>query len=113
MAVKRAIPQRNPEMTKHTPGTWEEHRDEDAKRLEVRVPANAGFRVIATVERGFDDRAGAEQDANARLIVAAPELLALVKRYGRACLVCDANMSECETCCAARILVDRIEGRKK
>ena len=62
-------------MTKHTQGPW--WFDQDTG--EITCEAREGKVEIATVEIGWAPAFEAEQQANARLIAAAPELLEALK----------------------------------
>jgi len=59
--------------TKHTPGPWGVERDRDGDLI-VSQPGNDGQVIVSM--RGAD---GPEWDANARLIAAAPDLLAALR----------------------------------
>lgn len=64
--------------TNHSPGPWQlEHTDRD--RINVFVPSTFGINVLAIMECGFNEPFESQQQANARLIAAAPELLAAAK----------------------------------
>jgi hypothetical protein len=59
--------------TKHTPGPWTQYRD---SRGNVRIQGNVQGGPVAFIEE-MNNTGGTEQDhANARLIAAAPDLLA-------------------------------------
>ncbi|AVH89984.1 hypothetical protein AL480_03720 [Stenotrophomonas maltophilia] len=60
-------------MSKHTPGPWAYQEDSDAYTHIVRGPGNRFICQLAQTT-------SAEIEANARLIAAAPELLAIVAR---------------------------------
>jgi hypothetical protein len=62
--------------TQHTPGPWEtDHKDHDSPYQNIKI--NAGFKTVCTI--WIDDAPehifNSEQEANARLIAAAPDLL--------------------------------------
>jgi hypothetical protein len=60
-------------VTKHTPGPWTIER---VQGIHEKYPSVVGFRVAGAFYREYRDAV----EANARLIAAAPELLALVRR---------------------------------
>jgi len=61
--------------TNHTPGPWKYRDEQGREEVWIGVPGQAiGMKVIATVQYGFTPPANLEQQANARLIAAAPEL---------------------------------------
>lgn len=63
-------------MTEHTPGPWRTVEGDSV------VAIFAGDQPVAdTSSRRYYEQFGATELANARLIAAAPELLALLKRY--------------------------------
>lgn len=70
--------------TKHTPGPWSLHKRGPAERYEVQhgIPGN-GSPICVTF-------CGSQQEANARLIAAAPELLDALKKTRAALLCADA-----------------------
>lgn len=74
-------------MGKHTPGPWEDDKTTGPEpRITggpLRLIKSGGF-VIAFVPMWLDDE-HIEARANARLIAAAPELLALLKDWREAC----------------------------
>ena len=69
---------------KHTPGPWELydelHRDEQYV-IGIRG-TSIGTYVIASVDYGYSEPFESQQQANARLIAAAPDLLAALKELG-------------------------------
>ena len=99
------------EKVAHTPGPW-------------RVGGNYVFAqdgFVALV--GCVHRTPAEGDANARLIAAAPDLLALAKRYASECRECDgegrilvtfndreAEYDSCDACADIRAAIAKAEG---
>lgn len=67
--------------TQHTPGPWEIKlsQDDEGTLCDIGVPdkiARCGQHVCSIHGWGFDYKADKEQQANARLIAAAPDLLA-------------------------------------
>ncbi len=94
----------------HTPGPWIAH------ETETRTAIKRGRQVVAYVN------IGADQDYNAALIAAAPDLLALAHQYASECGECsgtglapDGNGGDepCpdEYCQRARAVIARAEGR--
>jgi hypothetical protein len=83
--IASATPVKEP--AKHTPGPWATDRDPD-RRFLVYCNDATGSLVARTGGNGFEyvNTSDAEQEANARLIAAAPDLLAalkaLVAKYG-------------------------------
>lgn len=67
-------------MSKHTPGPWEVSEDDPC---EVQREGTVAFvaMVLPAPELGWD--MNEEREANARLIAAAPDLLALVERLAQ------------------------------
>lgn len=59
---------------KHTPGPWfgQAGFSDD---VEITAESREGMVAICSMELGFTGRIGVEQEANARLIAAAPDLL--------------------------------------
>lgn len=64
---------------KHTPGPWTF--DKDAE--EITCEKRRGMAAIATVETGWAEPFESEQQANAHLIAAAPDLLAALREARR------------------------------
>ena len=61
---------------KHTPGPWTYRDEANREEVWIGVPGRSiGMMVIATVQYGFTPPANLEQQANARLIAAAPDML--------------------------------------
>lgn len=96
----------------HTPGPWRLKRDANREEYSVNVPPKdpgaVGYLQIASLNFGFDEPFESQQHANARLIAAAPDLLAALK----------AMMSYYDTPSApwalldpARAAIARAEGR--
>ena len=104
------------EKVAHTPGPW--RASPDSSIVGTAVLAKGGL-VIASVL--------GERDAvrsNAALIAAAPDLLALAKRYASECAQCDgdgrilvtfndreAEYDPCEACADIRAVIEKAEGR--
>lgn len=65
--------------TTHTPGPWTWGHNVDSSRAVITAPDSAEQGIIGTVNlcRGGSE---ADGEANARLVAAAPELLAVVRR---------------------------------
>lgn len=114
--------------SKHTPGPWQV----------VGTPFNEGFTVLAQPHpalRGFTkcvayvgDKATEENEANARLIAAAPDLFRELDMQVRNCPVCRGEgfavdvfdiltqeapyeKKSCGRCASARAVLSKIEGR--
>lgn len=71
-------------LVKHTPGPWfgQAGFSDD---VEITAESREGMVAICSMELGFTGRIGVEQEANARLIAAAPDLLeALEQLLGNA-----------------------------
>ena len=114
------------ERTTHTPGPWEAYRDDEREEYSIgKSLARLGTRLVATVQFGFDEPAESEQHANARLIAAAPDLLALAKQYASECSNCDGegrlfvqfegrmeDVGPCEACADIRAVIEKAEGRE-
>lgn len=67
---------------KHTPGPWEVVGDSACDDLlTIAAEGRAGKVAIAEIQIGFDEPFEAEQIANARLIAAAPALLAALVEF--------------------------------
>jgi hypothetical protein len=67
-------------MATHTPGLWRNERDPNREEFYITSASREGLVPIAAVEFGFKGTLEDEQHANARLIAAAPELLAACRR---------------------------------
>lgn len=106
----------------HTPGPWGLEATED--NLLIYFPAPIGMKVLATIGTGFDEPFESQQWANAHLMRAAPDLLALAKQYASECSGCDgegrrivtfndreAEYDPCEDCADIRAVIDKAEGR--
>jgi hypothetical protein len=73
--VLTGIERNGAEMVEHTPGPWSF--DQDWHRIPT-IFAAEGRTMVATIEKGTcgrDARPGADREANARLIAAAPDML--------------------------------------
>lgn len=67
------------EMSKHTPGPWFIS-GRMTKFIEARIPGGMIQEVAGVGPTDFDNGYGEQQEANARLISAAPDLLAAAER---------------------------------
>lgn len=72
----------------HTPGPWHIEDRTDSEGYWIAIPVPIGRKVIAEIDTGFDEPWDSQQHANARLIAAAPDLLALAKQYASECADC-------------------------
>jgi len=105
-------------MSKHTPGPWQWY-----WRVGEHLRADCG--VFHEIREGqavavcrAPQYAGQRQwEADARLIAAAPELLALAKQYASECASCGVNAAwlengkPCEECADIRAVINKAEGR--
>ncbi len=114
----------------HTPGPWavENPMEHELSIVEADKPTYE-WKFIATVPyggRNDGDFSRPTADANARLIAAAPDLLALARKYASECGQCggsgenihasgpapeDEYSRPCEDCAGIRAVIDRAEGR--
>lgn len=98
----------------HTPGPW---------RVDGDGVLTAGGWVVAMCHR-FPDNNDLARPANARLIAAAPDLLALARRYAAECGECGGSRlvlverapdeyadAPCEECTFIWEVIDQAEGR--
>jgi hypothetical protein len=81
------------------------------------------MKVIATVQYGFTPPANLEQQANARLIAAAPDLLAFAKKIAGECAECGGDgqmfwypdgvrsLKACTECVDVRAVIAKAEGQ--
>ena len=70
----------------HTPGPWiEDKYQEDVIEITTEARRRKSQVEIAAVVVGFDGKIGKEQPANAKLLLAAPDLLAALKGMLRVC----------------------------
>jgi hypothetical protein len=88
-------------MTAHSPGPWRWtggalRAPDSSPVLDINLPAEAAHFVV--------------RDADARLIAAAPELLAALRERVDACTDCVSVELRCPECQADRALIRRIEG---
>jgi hypothetical protein len=71
----------------HSQGPWLLKRDVNREQYSIRLqpsePGAVGYREVCTIQFGYTEPAESEQHANARLIAAAPDLLAAAKRLRR------------------------------
>lgn len=104
---------------KHTPGPWLVHdrstvhmQDQDIARVGVRldVVTHLATEIFGLVARCGGSGAPGEADANARLIAAAPDLLAAAQSLINGRTDCnDRNCGEC-THCRARAAIAKATG---
>ena len=97
-------------MSTHTPGPWELH-FHDASQVGYIDAGTVQFCVRRTSPDGFQ-----QMRANARLIAAAPELLALAHQYAEECGECAGTRvcpddEPCTECADIWTVIDRAEGR--
>ena len=107
-------------MSKHTPGPWSE------KLLGHHcIQAREGTRENVTLAEVFSMMEPGEREANAALIAAAPDLLALAHQYADECAECngtgtrwtqpqdpqDSTEYPCPKCADIRAVIDKAEGR--
>lgn len=95
-------------MATHTPGPWEV--DDDGKQLCIR-PAGTGWLLAYVFRDSFAAQSNADWsiEANARLIAAAPELLAALK--ATVANHCPNDKMFCGSCSPARAVIAKAEGR--
>jgi hypothetical protein len=113
-------------MSKHTHGPWL-HGGQQLGTLKDEITDSVGGRLIAAVfvrefantndERGACIAAWPEGEANASLIVAAPDLLALAHQYASECGDCAGTRlcpddEPCMECSDIWAVIDKAEGRK-
>lgn len=96
-------------MSAHTPGPW----TLSPYSSIVGIAISGGGFVIAGVRGGREF-----SEANARLIAAAPDLLALAKQFASECSECeglgyhdDGERAPCPDCFDIRAVIDKAEGR--
>lgn len=94
----------------HTPGRWE-----ITDGIDVRTPTThiARLKGLQDMQVRHEDAAGciAEQDANARLIAAAPDLLAALRKTYAYMSARTLINGELATCAMARAAIAKAEGR--
>ena len=94
---------------KHTPGPWKVNADEYGNVLGVRAANDA---TICQINWMIRKRGGLQAEANARLIAAAPDLLAVLKEFVKDS-ECDADGEKHpKDCwhCAAMAAILKAEG---
>lgn len=105
---------------------WTAFYDEADETYSIGWKKPVGMRVVATVDCGYAAPIAKEQHAHARLIAAAPELLAIAKQYASECAACSGsghwervpNIAEpsaivpCEDCEDVRAVIAKAEGSK-
>lgn len=112
--------------TEHTPGPWRlQHTARDCMHIFVDAPV--GVKILATVECGFKEPFESQQTANAILMLHAPELLALARKYASECIECggsaegirghgsepeDEYSEPCEACAHIWAVINKAEGRQ-
>lgn len=108
----------------HTPGPWsvEEPMDFELSIVEESKPVHE-WQFIACIPHGGKKEGDFPKviaEANARLIAAAPDLLALARRYAGECAECGGSGEEivdddkavpCDACEDIRAVIDKAEGR--
>jgi hypothetical protein len=104
-------------MSKHTPGPWHVITVAVHDKL-----ITSGDRSIASLDHASHDTIE-HLSANARLIAAAPALLALAKQYASECAECGGTavlhsgegvyhrQSDCDACADIWRVIDQAEGR--
>ena len=107
-------------MSRHTPGPWSAR---PVDELDFRAPDHDDFCIVAEngLCPGIVWQYMDEGRANAALIAAAPDLLALAKQYAGDCVSCHGGggyygaMSgtwyPCSACSNIRAVIDKAEGR--
>lgn len=119
----------HPTTDRHTPGPWSNERIWDTPETRIHARVNGG--VPVALAEVFTMWNVGEKEANARLIAAAPELLALAKQYARECAGCsgrgftvgddgvtgrgpddvEPTRYACEDCEDIRAVIAKAEGR--
>jgi len=112
------------EVVKHTPGPWTYRDEANREEVWIGVPGRSiGMMVIATVQYGFTPPANLEQQANARLIAAAPDMLLKLRELAAECVECSGTGKEirylsgiqhevsCRECDDIRKVIAKAEGR--
>jgi|SRR5581483_1084374 len=114
-------------LAQHTPGPWsvEQPLDFELSIVEANKPTYE-WKFIANVPTSQEfDFPRSTAEANARLIAAAPDLLALARQYAAECATCagsgkvemlsatgyPAGELACEDCADIRIVIAKAEGR--
>ena len=104
----------------HTPGPWQFYADLPSTDPNWHIVTNESrMRVLANVHI---EPGNAVDLANAHLITAAPDLLAIARQYASECANCQGmarvptNLSageweECSDCADIRAVIDKAEGR--
>lgn len=103
-------------MSTHTPGPWQTGAAVRSRRLDpdtsIEVQDARGQMVAVLYANNRDSFDGAEDNANARLIAAAPELL-IALRVLIATSECSCEGERCDSECThvlARAAIDKAEG---
>ena len=108
------------EKVAHTPGPWIISRDPRPNmewNNSIAVAAKPHLELCQLYHSGPGWTA--QDEANARLIASAPELLALAKRYASECSGCDGqgnsklsalHPEECQDCADIRAVIEKAEG---
>jgi hypothetical protein len=109
----------------HTPGPWWTDAAYDGKEMGCSIiaartdcgplPGNPTRGQVAYATAILNTQAR-ECEANARLIAAAPDLLALAKQYASECAGCDgtgyiSSWEKCADCADIRAVIAKAEGR--
>lgn len=99
-------------MSDHTPGPW---RVIEAPQLETAVIVAAATTNVAILSwMGNAAKPIEQRDADARLIAAAPDLLALALQYASECAECtgdgwsDDTGQKCESCADIRAVIAKV-----
>lgn len=96
---------------KHTPGPWFEQTG-FSDDVEITAESREGMVAICSMELGYTGNIGVEQEANARLIAAAPDLLGALEEFSREYDGFeDGNGDPCPVLAKARAAIDRATGR--
>jgi hypothetical protein len=92
----------------HSPGPWELNQD-------WLPPEHPDWRAIYLDRAHCIQVSGHIGEANARLIIAAPDLLTLAKKYASECGACldgkDSKDEDCVECAEIRAVIAKAEGR--
>jgi hypothetical protein len=106
----------------HSPGPWVSFYKDKYDEWHVGVPLSSGSMKLALFPDGCPTD---NPEADCRLIAAAPDLLALAKKYASECAGCDGEGTwvrvtniagpaiklPCEDCADIRKVIDKAEGK--